>query len=102
VFFPEGTFDSVVGLKRFHIGAFVASARGGMPLVPAVIHGARRSMPNGAIVPMPGTIRVEILPSIDGAGREPDELRNSARAMMVERLGEPDLTELAAAPARAH
>ena len=101
VFFPEGTFDSVVGLKRFHIGAFVASARGGMPLVPAVIHGARRSMPNGAIVPMPGTIRVEILPSIDGTGREPDELRNSARAMMVERLGEPDLAELAAAPVRA-
>ena len=36
VFFPEGTFDSVVGLKRFHIGAFVAAARGGVPLVPAV------------------------------------------------------------------
>jgi 1-acyl-sn-glycerol-3-phosphate acyltransferase len=100
VFFPEGTFDSVVGLKRFHIGAFVASARGGMPLVPAVIHGARRSMPNGAIVPMPGTIRIEILPPIDGDGREPDELRNAARAVMLERLGEPDLVELAAAPAR--
>lgn len=101
VFFPEGTFDSVVGLKRFHIGAFVASARGGVPLVPAVIHGTRRSMPNGAIVPMPGTIRVEILPSINGEGRQPDELRDAARALMLERLGEPDLAELAAAPARA-
>ena len=100
-FFPEGTFDSVVGLKRFHIGAFVAAARGGMPLVPTVIHGTRRSMPNGAIVPMPGTIRIEILPSIDGDGREPDELRDAARAVMLERLGEPDLAELAAAPARA-
>jgi len=29
VFFPEGTFDSVVGVKRFHVGAFVAAARGG-------------------------------------------------------------------------
>ena len=101
VFFPEGTFDSVVGLKRFHIGAFVAAARGGVPLVPAVILGARRSMPNGAIVPMPGTIRVEILPSIDGDGREPDELRDTARDAMLARLGEPDLAVLAHAPARA-
>jgi 1-acyl-sn-glycerol-3-phosphate acyltransferase len=100
VFFPEGTFDSVVGLKRFHIGAFVASARGGMPLVPAVIHGARRSLPNGAIVPLPGTIRIEILPSIEGAGRKPDELRDEARDVMLERLGEPDLAELAKAPGR--
>ncbi|MDH4166923.1 MAG: 1-acyl-sn-glycerol-3-phosphate acyltransferase [Gammaproteobacteria bacterium] len=99
-FFPEGTFDSVVGLKRFHPGAFVAAARGGVPLVPAVIHGTRRSMPNGAIVPMPGTIRIEILPPIDSDGRKPDELRNAARAVMLERLGEPDLVELAAAPAR--
>ncbi|MBK6453221.1 MAG: 1-acyl-sn-glycerol-3-phosphate acyltransferase [Proteobacteria bacterium] len=100
VFFPEGTFDSVVGLKRFHIGAFVAAARGGVPLVPAVILGARRSMPNGALVPMPGTIRVEILPSIDGDGREPDELRDAARDAMLARLGEPDLAVLAHAPAR--
>ena len=101
IFFPEGTFDSVVGLKRFHIGAFVAAARGGLPLVPVVIHGARRSMPNGAIVPMPGTIRIEIMPSIDGDGREPDELRDAARDAMLGRLGEPDLAELARAPGRA-
>ncbi len=101
IFFPEGTFDSVVGLKRFHIGAFVAAARGGMPVVPVVIHGARRSLPNGAIVPTPGEIRIEILPSIDGTGREPDELRDAARDAMLGRLGEPDLAELARAPARA-
>lgn len=99
-FFPEGTFDSVVGLKRFHIGAFVAAARGGIPLVPAVIHGARKSMPNGAIVPMPATIRIEILTPIEGVGREPDELRDQARDAMLARLGEPDLSELARAPAR--
>ena len=101
VFFPEGTFDSVVGLKRFHIGAFVAAARGGVPLVPAVILGARRSMPNGAIVPMPGTIRIEFMPPIDGDGREPDELRDAARDAMLARLGEPDLAVLAHAPTRA-
>lgn len=95
VFFPEGTFDSVVGLKRFHIGAFVAAARGGMPLVPSVIHGARKSMPNGAIAPHPGVIRVEILPAIDSSDREPDDLRDIARGVILERLGEPDLVELA-------
>ena len=91
VFFPEGTFDSVVGLKRFHIGAFVAAARGGLPLVPAVIHGARRALPNGALVPRPGTIRIEILPALAGAGREPEALRDAARGAIVTALGEPDL-----------
>lgn len=100
VFFPEGTFDSVVGLKRFHIGAFVAAARGGMPLVPSVIHGARQSMPNGAIAPHPGTIRVQILPAIAGEGLEPDDLRDAARAVMLEHVGEPDLAELAHAMPR--
>jgi 1-acyl-sn-glycerol-3-phosphate acyltransferase len=100
VFFPEGTFDSVVGLKRFHIGAFVAAARGGMPLVPSVIHGARRSMPNGAIAPHPGVIRIEILPAIDSSDCEPDVLRDIARGVILERVGEPDLVELAHAKPR--
>lgn len=101
VFFPEGTFDSVVGVKRFHIGAFVAAARGGMPLVPSVIHGARRSMPNGALAPHPGVIRVEILPPVDGDDLEPEELRDAARNAILERVGEPDLAELAHATPRA-
>jgi 1-acyl-sn-glycerol-3-phosphate acyltransferase len=29
VFFPEGTFTAEPGLRRFHVGAFVAAARGG-------------------------------------------------------------------------
>lgn len=99
VFFPEGTFDSVVGLKRFHIGAFVAAARGAIPLVPAAILGARRSMPNGTYAPHPGSIHVEILPAIEGD--EPDQLRDAARDAILERVGEPDLAELAHAPPRA-
>jgi hypothetical protein len=47
---------------------------------------------------MPGTIQVEIMPSIDGAGLEPDELRDAARDAMLGRLGEPDLAELARGP----
>jgi 1-acyl-sn-glycerol-3-phosphate acyltransferase len=100
VFFPEGTFDSVIGLKRFHVGAFVAAARGGMPLVPSVILGTRGSMPNGAIAPHPGVIRVEILPAIESGGCGPDELRDAARAAMLARIDEPDIAELVHAPAR--
>lgn len=91
VFFPEGTFDSQVGLKRFHIGAFVAAARGGASIVPAVIHGARRALPSGTLVPSPGAIHVEMLCSIDGRGATPEVLRDASRARILERLGEPDL-----------
>ncbi|MGI9246163.1 MAG: lysophospholipid acyltransferase family protein, partial [Steroidobacteraceae bacterium] len=91
VFFPEGTFDSVVGLKRFHIGAFVAAARGGAALVPTVIHGARRALPNGTIVPRPGRIDIELLPPLGGHGETPEALRDATRALIVARLAEPDL-----------
>jgi 1-acyl-sn-glycerol-3-phosphate acyltransferase len=101
VFFPEGTFDSLVGLKRFQIGAFVAAARNAVPLVPAVIHGARQSLPNRALVPLPGRLVLEILPALPSAGRPPPELRDEARAMILARLGEPDLVSPAATPGRA-
>ncbi|MBS0396000.1 MAG: 1-acyl-sn-glycerol-3-phosphate acyltransferase, partial [Proteobacteria bacterium] len=31
--FPEGTFTEQVGMHRFHVGAFVAAARAGLPVV---------------------------------------------------------------------
>jgi 1-acyl-sn-glycerol-3-phosphate acyltransferase len=93
VFFPEGTFDEVPGLKRFHIGAFAAAVRGGMAVVPVVIHGARRALPNRALIVRPGRVRVEILPPIAVAStpQAADELRHAARAAILSRLDEPDL-----------
>lgn len=93
VFFPEGTFDSEIGLKRFHIGAFVAAARGGVPLVPSVILGARKALPNGRIVPFPGPVVVEILEPLTMAACDgsAEGLRDAARARMVALLDEPDL-----------
>ena len=58
-------------------------------------------MPIGANAPMPGTIRVEILPASDGVGREPAVLRDDVRDALLTRLGETGVAELAAAPARA-
>ena len=93
VFFPEGTFDDVPGLKRFHVGAFAAAVRGGMPVVPAVIHGARRAMPNGALLVRPGLVRVEILDpiAVPEAANAADALRREARRLILQRLDEPDL-----------
>ncbi len=94
VFFPEGTFDSTPGLKRFHAGAFVAAARGAMPIVPAVIHGARRAMPNGALIVRPGRVGVEILDAIAPSADEAltvQETRRESRRRILARLDEPDL-----------
>ena len=93
MFFPEGTFDEVPGLKRFHIGAFAAAVRGAMPAVPVVIHGARRALPNGAIIVRPGRVRVEILEplTVPESARAADELRVAARRRILSRLDEPDL-----------
>jgi 1-acyl-sn-glycerol-3-phosphate acyltransferase len=93
VFFPEGTFDEVPGLKRFHVGAFAAAVRGAMPVVPVVIHGARRALPNRAMIVRPGSVRVEIMEPIPAADppRAADELRLAARRSILARLDEPDL-----------
>jgi 1-acyl-sn-glycerol-3-phosphate acyltransferase len=93
VFFPEGTFDEVPGLKRFHVGAFAAAVRGGMPVVPVVIHGARRALPNRALLVRPGRVRVEILEPmpVPASAHAADELRRAARARILSRLDEPDL-----------
>jgi 1-acyl-sn-glycerol-3-phosphate acyltransferase len=93
VFFPEGTFDETPGLKRFHVGAFAAAARGGVPIVPTVIHGARRALPTHALIVRPGRILVEILEPLpaEGAAATPDHLREETRRRILARLDEPDL-----------
>ena len=94
VFFPEGTFDETPGLKRFHAGAFVAALRGGLPVVPVVIHGARRALPNRALIVRPGRVQVEILDPLEASPasrRAVDELRRDARHRILARLDEPDL-----------
>jgi 1-acyl-sn-glycerol-3-phosphate acyltransferase len=98
VFFPEGTFDEMPGLKRFHVGAFAAAERGAMPVVPVVIHGARRALPNRALIVRPGRVQVEILAPIDppAAPHAAEQLRRASRAAILARLDEPDLAPSAA------
>jgi 1-acyl-sn-glycerol-3-phosphate acyltransferase len=99
VFFPEGTFTAEPGLRRFHVGAFVAAARARCVLVPVVVRGTRRSMPSGRILPRAGRIDVEVLePMLPAHERGAAEaLRGHARRQIAARLDEPDLE--AGAPA---
>ncbi len=92
VFFPEGTFDEVVGLKRFHIGAFAAAVRGSMPVVPVVIRGTRRALPSGALIVRPGRVRLDILEAlpVPQSPHPSEALRAAARARILARLDEPD------------
>lgn len=98
VFFPEGTFDATPGLKRFHPGAFVAAVRAELPVVPVVIHGARKALPNRALIVRPGRIRVEVLEPLVApppSRQAVDELRRDARHSILARLDEPDLAATA-------
>jgi 1-acyl-sn-glycerol-3-phosphate acyltransferase len=93
VFFPEGTFFREPGLRRFHIGAFVAAMRGEVPIVPTVIHGARRLLPSGNLLTRPGLVRIEILAPIEVAQAHGsvEVLRDLTRTQIAARLDEPDL-----------
>jgi len=101
-FFPEGTFKREPGLRRFHVGAFVAAVRAQQPLVPIVIRGARRSMPSGRAVPRAGRIEVEILePLRPSSSRDAaEQLRREARRQIASRLDEPDLESSGVIPVR--
>jgi 1-acyl-sn-glycerol-3-phosphate acyltransferase len=91
-FFPEGTFDAAPGLKTFQLGAFSAAARAKLPVVPVVIHGARRKLPSGRLLPAPGPLRVRICEAVaPSPNPSTRELMAKSRRAMLAHLDEPDL-----------
>jgi 1-acyl-sn-glycerol-3-phosphate acyltransferase len=97
LFFPEATFRRTPGLLPFHRGAFVAAARAGAPVVPIAIRGARETTPRGALSLRPGSVELHVgrpLAAPSGAGEEAvaRALLHAARAFLLERTGEPDLS----------
>lgn len=56
--FPEGTFHAERGLRRFRMGAFYATTRGGLDIVPAAITGTRAMLPAGRLLPRRGPLGV--------------------------------------------
>jgi 1-acyl-sn-glycerol-3-phosphate acyltransferase len=96
-FFPEGTFLLQPGLGKFHTGAFAIAARSGLPVVPLAIRGTRGILPSGRVLPMPGRIEIEILPTLPAApNADPASialLRDQSRARILAALDEPDLAD---------
>ena len=95
VIFPEGTFSRIPGLRPFRMGAFVAAARTGVPVVPVAIRGTRSKLRGGGWFPRRGGVEVELAPPVRPDGNDwaaAVRLRDAVRAAILARCGEPDLT----------
>ena len=98
MFFPEGTFTVVAGLRPFRLGAFVAAANAGVPVVPIAINGTRRLLPGERWWPTRSAVRVVIGAPIAAPPDASDPftaaiaLRDAARAHILAYCGESDLS----------
>lgn len=93
-FFPEGTFARMPGLLDFRMGAFVAAAQAGVPVVPVTIRGTRSMLRAGSWFPRRGRLEVIVESPIQPDGADWSaavRLREAARAVILRCCGEPDL-----------
>jgi 1-acyl-sn-glycerol-3-phosphate acyltransferase len=93
VLFPEGTFTREPGLRAFHMGAFVAAAQSGRPLVPVALRGTRSVLRDGSWLPRRAPVEVFIGAPLAPAGAgwsDAIALRDAARETILARCGEPD------------
>ena len=101
LFFPEGTFTRVPGLRPFYLGAFTVAAQAAVPVIPVAIRGTRSILRSGSWFPHRGSISIEIGAPLDprelGAQTGADSwgvaiaLRDRCRAFILRHCGEPDL-----------
>jgi 1-acyl-sn-glycerol-3-phosphate acyltransferase len=99
LFFPEGTFTRVPGLRPFHMGAFLTAAEAGLPVVPVAICGTRSMLRPDSWFPRRGAISIRVGAPVEPAaqgGQEgvwPEALRLGAvsRDFILRHCGEPDL-----------
>jgi 1-acyl-sn-glycerol-3-phosphate acyltransferase len=91
--FPEGTFVARPGLLPFHLGAFLAAASAGVPLLPVTIRGSRDLLPAGTWLPRRSALEVEIGAPLLAPPQETAtvfsravRLREAARACIAQRL----------------
>lgn len=87
--FPEGTRSRTGELLPFKLGAFRIARDTGLPLIPAVLHGAYALQRPDEWLPRPGALVLELYPEISPAGWTDEELPARAaalRAWYAERL----------------
>ena len=97
-FFAEGTFTRAPGLFPFHLGAFMAAAQAGVPVVPVALRGTRSSLRAETWLLRRTAVTVTVGEGIEpGPPAERDDtwaealqLRAAARAYILRFCGEPD------------
>jgi 1-acyl-sn-glycerol-3-phosphate acyltransferase len=93
-FFPEGTFREQPGLLPFRMGAFIAAAATGVPVLPVAIDGSRALYPGNTFLPHRGALRLSIGAPLQPSGDDWQaavRLRDAARAFIAEHCGEPEI-----------
>jgi len=99
VFFAEGTFTTIPGLRSFHMGAFITAVERNVPVVPVAIRGTRSILRGRTWTPRRGHITINIgKPIYPQSQQTPDSsgwhtairLRDSARHYILQHCGEPD------------
>lgn len=100
MFFVEGTFSSIPGLRPFHMGGFVSATEAQLPVVPIAIAGTRAILRSGSWYPHHGRIKITVGKPVQPSvlSQNPSEnwraalqLRDAARRHILAHCGEPDL-----------
>ena len=97
LFFAEGTFRPEPGLLPFHLGAFSTAVGADIPVVPIGLRGNRTLMQGHSWLLRWTRLAVDIAPPVypdKEPGRQAARLRDAVRPMVLDRCGEPDVSEL--------
>ena len=103
LFFPEGTFVAATGLRPFRLGAFLAAATSGAPVVPLALRGTRPVMRGDWGLPRPGRVSLWVGDPIAPEGTDMPalvRLRSRVADAIAAHCGEPRLDLVAAGPER--
>jgi 1-acyl-sn-glycerol-3-phosphate acyltransferase len=93
-FYPEATFRAEPGLLPFRMGAFVAAAESGVPLLPVAIGGTRAILQSDSNFPYHGAVQVIVeqpLRPEESGWAEAARLRSEARAAIARHCDEKTL-----------
>ncbi|HNM64986.1 MAG TPA: AMP-binding protein [Accumulibacter sp.] len=94
ILFPEGTFSREAGLKPLRMGAFVAAARAGVPVLTGGLRGTREVLRDGSWLPRLGRMKLALGAVLAPAGADwaaTVRLRDAARREILRLCGEHDL-----------
>ncbi len=90
-FYPEGTFRADPGLLPFRMGAFVAAAGAGAPVLPVILQGCRGMLRAGSWFPRRGLVQVTLHRPLSPDGEDwasAVKLRDAARRSILSEIAE--------------